>query len=53
LEAGQAVLLKAYQKQKALDIFKNKTVWQERKEEELWEQKSLDYLNLITRWGKY
>jgi hypothetical protein len=49
LKARQAILLEAYKKKKAFDIFKNKMVSQEKRAEELLEQKSLDYLNLVNR----
>jgi ribosomal protein S6 len=49
LRAQRAVLLEAYKKDKVFGLFKNKMVFQETREEDLQEQKSLDYLNLMRR----
>jgi flagellar export protein FliJ len=52
LKARQAILIEAYKKKKAFDIFKNKLVSQEQRAGELLEQKALDYLNLVNRSGR-
>ncbi len=49
LNEKQAVLLEAYKKMKAFEVFKNKMVFQEKREGDLGEQKSLDYLSLVKR----
>lgn len=49
LETQKAVLGEAFKKQKAFTIFKDKMVFQEKREEDLWEQKSTDYLSLVNR----
>lgn len=49
LRVQRAVLLEAYKKDKVFGLFKNKMVFQETREEDLQEQKSLDYLNLMRR----
>lgn len=49
LKEKQAVLLEAYKKMKAFEVFKNKMVFQEKREGDLREQKSLDYLSLVKR----
>lgn len=49
LKEKQAVLLEAYKKMKAFEVFKNKMVFQEKREGDLGEQKSLDYLSLVKR----
>ncbi|MCJ7833501.1 MAG: flagellar FliJ family protein [Deltaproteobacteria bacterium] len=52
LEAQQAVFWEAYKKKKAIDIFQNKIVFRERREEAILEQKNMDYLNLSSRLRK-
>jgi flagellar biosynthesis chaperone FliJ len=47
LKARQTILIEAYKKKKAFDVFKNKLVFQEKRAGELLEQKALDYLNLV------
>lgn len=49
LEVQKAVLGEAFKKKKAFTIFKDKMVFQEKREEELWEQKSTDYWSLVNR----
>jgi flagellar export protein FliJ len=49
LKAQEAILLEAYKKKKAFDLFKNKMVVKEKNEDERLEQKSLDYSNLVNR----
>jgi hypothetical protein len=52
LEAQRAIFWEAYKKKKAIDIFQNKIVFKERREEAIIEQKNMDYLNLSTRLRK-
>ncbi len=49
LEVRRAVLLEAYKKEKVFGLFMGKMDFQEKREEALKEQKSLDYLNLVKR----
>lgn len=49
LTAQKAILLEAYKKKKSFEILKNKMVFQERRDAELWEQKSMDYLTIVKR----
>ncbi len=49
LKAQRAVLLEAYKRDKVFGLFKNKMFFQETRDEDLQEQKSLDYLNLMRR----
>jgi hypothetical protein len=49
LRAQEDVLLAAFRKQKVFGLFKNKLVAREKRTEALLEQKSQDFLNLVTR----
>jgi flagellar export protein FliJ len=46
LKDQKALLLEAYQKKKVFEVFKNKMIRQEKREEETGEQRSMDFLNL-------
>jgi hypothetical protein len=47
LEEQNALLLESYQKKKVFELFTNKMIGQEKREEETGEQKAMDFLNLI------
>lgn len=49
LTALRAIFWEAYKKKKAIEIFQNKILAQERKTESILEQKNMDYLNLSSR----
>ena len=49
LTALRAIFWEAYKKKKAIEIFQNKILAQERKTESVLEQKNMDYLNLLGR----
>ncbi len=49
LTALRAIFWEAYKKKKAIEIFENKILAQERKTESVLEQKNMDYLNLSSR----
>ncbi len=46
LENQKALLLGAYQKKKVFEVFRNKMIRQEKREEGTGEQRSMDFLNL-------